>query len=39
MRNEVKIAVIADVAEKMKGIDIAILSTHSENGEIASRSL
>lgn len=26
-----------DVAEKMKGIDVAILSTHSENGEIATR--
>ena len=30
MRNEVKIAALGDVAERMKGIDIAILSTHSE---------
>ena len=37
MRNKVKTANLADVAEKMKGIDIAILSTHTENGEIASR--
>lgn len=28
---------LADIAEKMSGIDIAILSTHSEGGQIASR--
>jgi len=28
---------LADVAEEMAGIDIAILSTHTENGEIANR--
>lgn len=28
---------IAEVAERMRGIDIAILSTHTENGEIANR--
>lgn len=28
---------LADIADKMSGIDIAILSTHSEGGEIASR--
>lgn len=37
MKNEVKLAKLADVAEKMKGIDIAILSTHTDDGEIASR--
>ena len=37
MKNDVKISKLADVAEKMKGIDIAILSTHTDNGEIASR--
>lgn len=37
MKNEVKITKLADIAEKMKGIDIAILSTHTEDGEIASR--
>jgi general stress protein 26 len=28
---------LADIAEEMAGIDIAILSTHAENGEIANR--
>ena len=28
---------LADIAEEMAGIDIAILSTHTENGEIANR--
>ena len=28
---------LAEVSEKMGGIDIAILSTHTENGEIANR--
>lgn len=28
---------LKDIAEKMKGIDIAILSTHSADGEIAAR--
>ena len=28
---------IADIAKEMAGIDIAILSTHTENGEIANR--
>jgi general stress protein 26 len=28
---------IRDIAKEMAGIDIAILSTHSENGEIANR--
>jgi general stress protein 26 len=28
---------ISEVSEKMNGIDIAILSTHSESGEIANR--
>ena len=28
---------LAEIAEDMAGIDIAILSTHSENGEIANR--
>jgi general stress protein 26 len=28
---------ISEISEKMSGIDIAILSTHSENGEIANR--
>ena len=28
---------LAEIADKMGGIDIAILSTHTENGEIASR--
>jgi general stress protein 26 len=28
---------LAEVADEMKGIDIAILSTHTENGEIANR--
>jgi general stress protein 26 len=28
---------ISDIAEEMAGIDIAILSTHAENGEIANR--
>lgn len=28
---------LADIAKEMAGIDIAILSTHSENGEIANR--
>ena len=37
MKNEVKSAKLADIAEKMKGIDIAILLTHTDNGEIASR--
>ena len=26
---------LAEIAQEMKGIDIAILSTHTENGEIA----
>jgi Pyridoxamine 5'-phosphate oxidase like len=37
MKNDVKSATLADIAEKMKGIDIAILSTHTDNGEIARR--
>ena len=37
MKNEVTSATLADIAEKMKGIDIAILSTHTDNGEIASQ--
>ena len=28
---------LADIADEMAGIDIAILSTHTENGEIANR--
>lgn len=28
---------LADIAQDMAGIDIAILSTHTENGEIANR--
>ena len=28
---------LADIAKEMAGIDIAILSTHAENGEIANR--
>jgi len=28
---------VADIAKEMAGIDIAILSTHTENGEIANR--
>lgn len=28
---------LADIAEKMRGIDIAILSTHTDNGEISNR--
>ena len=28
---------LAEIADKMAGIDIAILSTHTENGEIANR--
>jgi general stress protein 26 len=28
---------LQDIAKKMSGIDIAILSTHSENGQIANR--
>jgi general stress protein 26 len=28
---------LADIAQEMAGIDIAILSTHTENGEIANR--
>jgi general stress protein 26 len=28
---------LAEIAQEMKGIDIAILSTHAENGEIANR--
>lgn len=28
---------LADIAKKMSGIDIAILSTHTENGQIANR--
>ncbi len=28
---------LAEIAEKMSGIDIAILSTHTENGQIANR--
>ena len=28
---------LADIAKEMAGIDIAILSTHTENGEIANR--
>jgi len=28
---------LADIAKEMAGIDIAILSTHSQNGEIANR--
>jgi general stress protein 26 len=32
-----KTADLSDIAEKMKGIDIAILSTHTGDGEIASR--
>src|ERR1700742_950445 len=28
---------LEDIAKEMKGIDIAILSTHTENGEIANR--
>src|ERR1700753_1795970 len=28
---------LAEIAQEMKGIDIAILSTHTENGEIANR--
>ena len=29
--------ILKDIAEKMKGIDIAILSTHTEGGKIANR--
>jgi len=32
-----KSANITEIAEKMKGIDVGILSTHTEGGEIASR--
>jgi general stress protein 26 len=28
---------LADIADEMAGIDIAILSTHTENGEVANR--
>ena len=28
---------LAEIAKEMAGIDIAILSTHAENGEIANR--
>ena len=28
---------LSDIADKMSGIDIAILSTHAENGQIANR--
>jgi general stress protein 26 len=28
---------LSDIADKMKGIDVAILSTHTEGGEIAAR--
>lgn len=28
---------LADIAKEMAGIDIAILSTHAQNGEIANR--
>lgn len=28
---------LAEIAKEMAGIDIAILSTHAENGEIADR--
>lgn len=36
MKN-VETTTLPEIAEKMKGIDIAILSTHTENGEIACR--
>jgi general stress protein 26 len=32
-----KAAKLTNVAEKMKGIDVGILSTHTDGGEIASR--
>lgn len=32
-----KSAKLADIAEKMKGIDVGILSTHTDGGEIACR--
>lgn len=32
-----KTAKLEDIAEKMKGIDVGILSTHTDGGEIASR--
>lgn len=32
-----KAAKLADIADKMKGIDVGILSTHTDGGEIASR--